>query len=152
MLVPSYDDGDNDMAGRHTDCADCEYRFAAYFVDVQHRGNGRKKHDDADYPGGKERDSVGGEAERCKDGRSVVEYSIHARPLLEKHCHSCHNNTSKHSLGPEQTPNSHKLQLEGVPSREFAQSRPVLSHRPFLEEGLRFDLQELQLDEFVIQW
>lgn len=75
---------------------------------------------------------------------------LYLPPLLEEHGHSSDSNSLKHSLGLEQGSNSHELQFEGIPGGLRLQVWEVLGDAALLEEGLRLDLEELELDKFVI--
>jgi hypothetical protein len=75
---------------------------------------------------------------------------LYLPPLLEEHGHGGDSNSLEHSLRLEQGSNSHELQLESVPSGLCLQVWEVLGDAALLEEGLGLDLEELELDEFVI--
>lgn len=70
--------------------------------------------------------------------------------MLEEHGDGRDGGTAEHRFGREQRANSHKLQFERIPRRQLDQMRPFLRGAPFLEDGLRFDLQELEFDERVV--
>lgn len=72
------------------------------------------------------------------------------RTNLEEHGHSSSNNTLKHSRGAEQRRNSHKLQLERVPSGRLDEAGELLRGRPLLEQRLGLDLEKLELDQLVV--
>lgn len=88
--------------------------------------------------------------QRHSQGYITGKTYIDTRPLLKKHRHRRHNHPLKHGLCLKQRFDSHKLQLERVPRRLRPQLGEMFSHSPLLEKTLRFDLEELELDEFMV--
>lgn len=70
--------------------------------------------------------------------------------LLEEHGDCRDNDPLKHRLGLEQLLDRHKLQLEDVPRRLLAQLREQLGDGALLKQRLCLDLEELELDQFVV--
>ena len=94
-------DGDDDVACRHTDSADGKNGLSAEFVDIENRWNGSEEHDDSNDPCGEEGDGVRAKTEGGEDCGRVVEDCVDAGPLLEEHGDCGDDDTLEHRSGTE---------------------------------------------------
>jgi len=69
---------------------------------------------------------------------------------LEEHGHGCNGDSTEHWRSAEQGGNSDELELEGIPCCGLRETGEVLSGSPFLKERLCLDLEELDLDQWVV--
>jgi hypothetical protein len=114
------------------------------------RLTGGNEHDDADNTCRKQRGSVTSETELAEDRRSVVENGVDAGPLLEEHGDSGNDDALEHGLGLEEGADSDELELEGVPGGQLGEMRELLGNAALLEHGLGLDLEEFELNQFVV--
>lgn len=82
----------------------------------------------------------------------LTQNRVDARPLLEQHGEYSETDTTEHRLCLEKRADSDELQFDGGHCRSVGQMRKALSGGPFLEQGLGFDFQKFELDEFVVFW
>ena len=80
----------------------------------------------------------------------TVQYGVDSVPLLEEHSDGSHNDALEHGLCLEQSGDGDELEFEDVPDRIFLEVREGLSKTALLEHRLSLDLEELQLDKFVV--
>lgn len=83
VLKGADDSSHHEVAYTHSDGARDECGLASPFVDVQHRRNCCKEHDNSDDPGCQEGDGVSSKIEGLEDEGCVVENEVYACPLLE---------------------------------------------------------------------
>ena len=76
----------------------------------------------------------------------------HTSPLLEKHSHCGDNDSSEHGHALEQSSNGNELQLDGVPNSGLTELRKVSLGDLLLELRLGLDLEEFDMDQFIILW
>lgn len=70
--------------------------------------------------------------------------------LLEEHRYGGDDDAAEHGAGFEEGAYGYELQFENVPRGECGEVRPLEGRAAFLEDGLCFDLEEFELDEFVV--
>ena len=76
VLVLGKDDGDDDVAGSHTDRSNDEDGLSTEFVNVKDSRYGGKPHDNSDDATGQQRRSGSGQTQTFKDLRSIIEHSV----------------------------------------------------------------------------
>ena len=155
LLVPLVDilgddNGDDDVAGGHADGADGENRLTADAVDPEDRGDGGEEHDDADDASGEKGGGRVVKAELVEDGGGVVEDGIDARPLLEEHGDGGDDDSLEHGSGLEEFLDGDELELEDVPGSRLTEVGEQLGDGALLKQRLGLDLEEFELDEFVL--
>ncbi len=69
---------------------------------------------------------------------------------MEEHCDSGDDDAAEHGAGFKEGGDGYELQFEDVPGGEGGEVRPLEGCAAFFENGLGFDLEELELDQFVI--
>ena len=150
VLVLREDDCDRDVADPHGDGADGEDGFPAQAVDVQDRGDGRDEHDDPDDARREEARRVGAEAEGAEDLGRVVEDGVDACPLLEEHGDGGHDDTAEHGHRLEEGGDGDELEFHRVEGGHLGEMGEVVLDSALLEDGLGFDLEELDLDDLAV--
>lgn len=76
ILVLGEDDGDNDVAGGHSNGADDKDGLTTELVDVCYSGEGSEPHDNTNDTGGEERGGVAAQTEVLEDRGCVVQDSV----------------------------------------------------------------------------
>jgi hypothetical protein len=147
VFVLGENNGNDEVAKAHPEGTERQCRSSSDSVNVQDRWNSSQQHHDADDTGGQKRHRVRGQTESIEDLWRIVQNGVDAGPLLEEHGHRGHNHSAEHGHRLEKRADSNKLELDGVPCREFGQVGEVGRNCALLKERLRLDLQEFELDQ-----